>query len=605
MSIKNFTEYNLSQDAYAAFDATTLKSLIIDRLNESSVFRDQNYEGSNINAFIDVVAYMYHVLLFYLNTTSSESTFTTAELYQNMNKLVSNLGYKPTGNQTSFVAISLNSSLTVPGMYAVPRFSFALKDGITYTTLKDIAFEKTTTGSEDIVANYDILHQGALQEYSQYTASGEDYETLTVVDINPNPGMQNTADQFIADNTFTVFVKNVNTGTWTEWSETSSLYLEASNSLTYEKRLNENGNYVFKFGNGVAGAKLNSGDLVQVYYILSDNALGLISSGFLDNTNFIVYNTPTFLEILNDVYGPDTNFITAATTQYIDIFNSNNSTPIAAAETVTEIRNNAPKMFALQNRLVTSNDYQVFVGKVFNNIVKSVSVVSNDEYVTSYIKYFYDIGLNKPNDNCRVLFNQVNYSNSTCFNNVYAFCVPTNTILNETIPNYVNSAQKQLITNECNTIKDLTHNVVISDPVYKSFSLGAPILNECVTVEYVRNNTRLLIYKDSSNIMNSTALKNKVLDLFMTAFNSIQLGSVVDLNSIATQILNIPGVTGLSTKRVDANFETPGISCIVWNPLYEDDDREYIAQNYQLQYFQYAYFYEISKLINNMVLVNS
>ena len=105
--------------------------------------------------------------------------------------------------------------------------------------------------------------------------------------------------------------------------------------------------------------------------------------------------------------------------------------------------------------------------------------------------------------------------------------------------------------------------------------------------------------------MNSTALKNKVLDLFMTAFNSIQLGSVVDLNSIATQILNIPGVTGLSTKRVDANFETPGISCIVWNPLYEDDDREYIAQNYQLQYFQYAYFYEISKLINNMVLVNS
>ena len=605
MSIKNFTEYNLSQDAYAAFDATTLKSLIIDRLNESSVFRDQNYEGSNINAFIDVVAYMYHVLLFYLNTTSSESTFTTAELYQNMNKLVSNLGYKPTGNQTSFVAISLTSSLTVPGMYAVPRFSFALKDGITYTTLKDIAFEKTTTGSEDIVSNYDILHQGALQEYSQYTASGEDYETLTIVDVNPNPGIQNTANQFIADNTFTVFVKSVNTGTWTEWSETSSLYLEASNSFTYEKRLNENGNYVFKFGNGVAGAKLNSGDLVQVYYILSDNTLGLISNGFLDNTNFIVYNTPTFLEILNDVYGPDTNFITAATTQYINIFNSNNSTPIAAAETVAEIRNNAPKMFALQNRLVTSNDYQAFVGKVFNNIVKSVSVVSNDEYVTSYIKYFYDIGLNKPNDNCRVLFNQVNYSNSTCFNNVYVFCVPTNTILRETIPNYVNSAQKQLITNECNTIKDLTHNVVISDPVYKSFSLGVPILNECVTVEYIRNNTRLLIYKDSSNIMNSTALKDKVLNLFTAVFNSIQLGSVVDLNSITTQILNIPGVTGVSTKRIDANFETPGISCVVWNPLYEDDDREYIAQNYQLQYFQYAYFYEISKLINNMVLVNS
>jgi len=71
MSIKNFTEYNLPQNAYATFDATSLKSLIIQRLNESEVFRDQNFEGSNINAFIDVVAYMYHTLLFYLNTTSS------------------------------------------------------------------------------------------------------------------------------------------------------------------------------------------------------------------------------------------------------------------------------------------------------------------------------------------------------------------------------------------------------------------------------------------------------------------------------------------------------------------------------------------------------
>ena len=88
MSVKNFTEYNLPQEAYATFDATTLKTLIINRLNESEVFRDQNFEGSNINSFIDIVAYMYHVLLFYLNTTASESTFTTAELYENIKRIV-------------------------------------------------------------------------------------------------------------------------------------------------------------------------------------------------------------------------------------------------------------------------------------------------------------------------------------------------------------------------------------------------------------------------------------------------------------------------------------------------------------------------------------
>ena len=67
MNTKNFTEYNLPLNVYVTFDATTLKDLIINRLNESEVFKDQVYEGSNINAFIDVVAYMYHVLLFYLN----------------------------------------------------------------------------------------------------------------------------------------------------------------------------------------------------------------------------------------------------------------------------------------------------------------------------------------------------------------------------------------------------------------------------------------------------------------------------------------------------------------------------------------------------------
>ena len=58
MSIKNFTEFNLPSNAYTTFEADTLKSLIISRLNENEVFRDQNFEGSNINAFVDIVAYI-------------------------------------------------------------------------------------------------------------------------------------------------------------------------------------------------------------------------------------------------------------------------------------------------------------------------------------------------------------------------------------------------------------------------------------------------------------------------------------------------------------------------------------------------------------------
>ncbi len=62
-----FSDYTLPTDGYVAFDATSLKNLIIQRLNDTNVFSDQKYEGSNLNSIIDIVAYSYHVLLFYLN----------------------------------------------------------------------------------------------------------------------------------------------------------------------------------------------------------------------------------------------------------------------------------------------------------------------------------------------------------------------------------------------------------------------------------------------------------------------------------------------------------------------------------------------------------
>ena len=83
-----FEQFPLLKNEYVAFDATSLKSLITTRLNSKQIFTDQNFEGSNISSVIDIIAYAYNVLIFYLNQTASESTFTTAELYENINKIV-------------------------------------------------------------------------------------------------------------------------------------------------------------------------------------------------------------------------------------------------------------------------------------------------------------------------------------------------------------------------------------------------------------------------------------------------------------------------------------------------------------------------------------
>jgi len=606
MKTEKFTEFNLPQDAYATFDATTLKSLIIDRLSRSEIFTDQTFEGSNLNAFIDVVAYMYHVLLFYLNTTAAESTFTTASLYENINKLVSNLNYKPLGKQTSLATISLSGNSTIqPGFYTIPRFSFININSLNYTTLSDISFEKTTNGTQVLQVDSNILHQGTITPFPIYIAQGEEFETVTIINRKPDLARvkeDKNRDKFIADNTFSVFVKNAKTDQWEEWKETSSLYLEASLSKRFEKRLNEYGNFELKFGDNKNGRALKEGDEVQVFYIVSDNTSGQVSSNILNGGAFTLYDSTIFREIKQDIYPSDIFFLPLNLLSGISVNNENDSTPVVMEEDVEAIRNNAPKIFTLQNRLVTKQDYETLINRRFNNIFKQVKVLSNEEYTSQYLKYFYKIGLNKPNTDARVLLNQVGYSNSTMFNNVYVFCVPKQLpVSTECIPNYVNTTQKQLIVNECNQVKDITHNVVPSDPIYKAVAIGLNIAGEEPCSD-VYTKTKLVIKRDRNTSINNALIKGNVFKIFSDHFNNLELGSTINLTEISNSILNIAGVDSIVTRREDVNFELPFISCVVWNPTYETEDVVITSQNIQLTNFEYAYFFNISSLTDNIII---
>ena len=277
-----FLDFNLPQDAYVAFDAVSLKEYIVDRLNENEKFTDQKFDGSNLAAVIDIIAYSYHVLLFYLNNTASEANFDQATLYENMNKIVKLIGYKPTGKQTSIVPIEATASSSLAAAnYTIKKYSYFLADNIQYNFLDDISFSKTTAADEKIqeISDDVILYQGTIKEYPDYTAQGEDFEVLPVVVKNV---IDKDDETFIADNTISVFVKEIDTGTYYEYTETDSLYLNSSVDRVYEIRLNENGYYEIKFGNGVFGRKLVEGDIVSANYLLSDNVKGIISKNVIE-----------------------------------------------------------------------------------------------------------------------------------------------------------------------------------------------------------------------------------------------------------------------------------------------------------------------------------
>lgn len=602
MAASNFTEFNLPKQAYAAFDATSLRDLIVQRLSNSGLFPDVDYNGSNISGLIDVVAYTYHVLLFYLNNTASESLFNQAELYENINKIVSLIGYKPMGPQTAILNFNLTLLDTLPQtFYTLKRYSNLFINGVAYSFKDDIYFEKTTTTNETINSvgeNY-FLFQGIYKEYPLITAIGENFEQYNITIIDP----KNTTNSFVDYNNVDVYVLDSYTNTWYQWREVETLFFATITDRVFEKRYNENGIIEIKFGNNINGKRLNAGDRVAIYYLESNGVGGLIGPNSLNSNTINLFNTSQFNLISTDIFDNTLNFINSTTKGSLYLQNIYSSTNPTSYESVESIRLNAPALFASQNRLVTVTDYETYIQKNFSNLITDTAVINNQQYVSEYLKYYFDIGLERPNDDERVLLNQVSFNDSCDFNNIYCFTVPLiSAIINETTPNYLNKTLKQLILNKLNTQKIITQNVVLSDPVYQAFTIGIQKDNELPSSSTYLN-TKIIITRNLNSVQSKEQIKNtfsnKIIDFFKQSNN--KLGQFVNLSQLNADLLSTDGVREF--KITNGDIELKRLNVIYWNPTYEKVDITSTSQNIQLSVFKFPFLYKSSDLKNQIEVV--
>jgi len=609
MANVQFNDYNLPVDAYAAFDALSLKNLIIARLNDSKVFTDQNYEGSNISAIIDIISYAYHVLLFYLNRTGAESTFTTAELYENINKIVKLIGYSPIGYQTAVLPFQCAATISLPAnTYTIPRYSYFTANGSFYSFNKDVTFIKTSNDYQLLsdLSDQNLLYQGSFTEYPLYTATGSPFEVLTMTIVDSEN--QNTAiDHF----NINVYVKDntVVNPKWEQWNECQTLFLERPNATVYEKRLNENLRYEIKFGNNITGKQLNPGDEVAIYYLKSAKEQGEIGPGVLNTNRLFLYSTNTFNKIQKDTTPVNLKLITQDETRYLTFTNTDPSTNFVEVESADSIKVNALNTFRSQFRLITSGDFENFLSKNYSNLLASVKVVNNWDYISGHLKYFFDIGVSKPNMESRVLYSQVKFADSSNSNNVYVYAVPKLEKINSltTRTNYLNSAQKQLIINDLQTVKLTTSEIIVNDPIYTAVDLGVRIATETLTPN-TSLGTVLEITRNVSAKRNPEALKTEVAEIFKNYFATTRdnLGLLLSISELSNSILQVPGIDSIRTKKVTSNGTTsfsPGISLVLYNPVYPYDDIQIVTQDIQLPYFKYPYLNNAFSFINKIEVV--
>ena len=602
----DFLDYNLPQNAYVAFDAVSLKDYIVNRLNTNEKFTDQNYDGSNLAAVIDIIAYSYHVLLFYLNNTASEVNFDQASIYENMNKIVKLIGYKPAGKQTSIVPINaVGSADMAVANYTIRKNSFFVADGVQYNFIDDYSFNKTTTDTEVIKTLNDtvILYQGVVKEYPDYNAQGEEFEVVPIVVKNI---VDNNTEKFIADNTIDVYVKEVDDNTYYLYKEVESLYLSNSNERVYERRLNENGFYEIKFGSGVFGKKLSEGDTVSINYIQSDNTEGIISKNVINGNKLFVYDSLRQRQIFNDTFANknETIFIDNSNSSLLTINNPQNSTSLSDEETIEQIRENAPKAFASQLRLVTESDYESFIERNLANVVNSVKVASNDSYINEYIQYFYDICVD-PNKVNRVLINQINFADSCDFNNVNIFCVPSFTVSQDKYyPPYLSESFKNLLVETCGERKMVSNTVVPRDPIYMAFGLG--FTNSSDLSLDLLNETSLYLVRETNNKINKDTLKARVGNIIKAFFepSKNKLGQKLNFSELTNDILSIEGIKRIYTKNENNNSSIDTVSFLSFNPVYETSDIALVNQDITLPYFKFPYMYSPLSISNRIKVID-
>jgi hypothetical protein len=587
------TDPLFNKNSYVSFDATSLKALVVDRLNSGQIFTDQNYQGSNLSAFLDVISYSFSTLLYYLNKTSSESMFSESQIYENMNRIVKLLNYSPKGKITQSLAYSLSATNALTqNNYIIPRYSYVNVGGTNFSFNKDINFTNTANNEIQLQnPSSDLfLYQGNFQEYPSYNAVGNNNEVLFL-----NLGTTTYIDHF----NIHVYVKSVDTGKWEQWQQTENLFLNTATDKVFEVRYNPNKNYEIKFGDDINGKKLKTNDEIVVYYLNIDpNALTVAANSLITST-IASYNSINYNQIQNDTVNQYSSIMNNTQLNYLLLDNQYPSNLYTDEESVDDIRKNAPKNFSYQQRLVTTSDFESYIKNNYSNIFSDVYVVNNNDYMKGHVKYLYDIGINSPQLDNRLLFNQIKFSTSCNFNNVYVYLVPKNNS-----QRYISSSQKELILSELESKKVLTSEVVTNDPIYMGldFYVKSSIKNPNI---YDIDNSKLLIYKKPNSRRASSGILSDIVNLITNTFNkqNLSLGYFLDINQLSTNILAIDGIDKIKTYRSDENLYIDGISLLVWNETYPNLDINVYVQNLQLQYFQYPLFRSINNLISRISIV--
>jgi hypothetical protein len=532
---------------YLRFNIGSIDGLIKQKL--SAEFPDVTQRGSSATILSEAVSSVFSLLMFQLNRTAANSSFTKTNSVESLINQTKMLGYNPVGHQSSSMFLDIATSRTLSFItYSIPRYSSIETSSGRFSTDRDLTFTNEFA-HESTVFEDQIFRGGSYVEYPIIPATGEKNQKYAIF----------RGDNKIDHNSVDVYIKEPS-GQWEEFEQVDSLFLSSGSDKSFESRYNDRGSYDITFGDGINGYSPPANSEIAIYYLSVNNDIDVIALGAVESEPLGRLNTTRFNSILLDVVDTTKSlYLNDLATSFVGS-NTSTSTPKSDPETVAEIRRNAPSTFKSQNRLVTGEDYRSFVLNNFAHFVSDVLILSNEEYLENYIKYYTNLGLDKPFEENRALFNQIYFSSSVNFNNVYLFLIPKN-------GNYISNVQKQLIVDKMEKTKTLSAEIIPSDAIIINFGIATPIDSILFTD---LQSSGLTITKSPNTNRSEEDLKLEVINNIELYFaeRSLLFNQTIDVSQINSKLLSIDGVRGIETYNGD--IVNSGLSLYEWNPSYPE-----------------------------------
>lgn len=331
-------------------DFNLIKQNLINYLKSQPELTDYDFDGSNIQVILNLLAYQAQLNAYSTNMIANESFLTSASIRNNVIANARSLGYVPTSARAARVVIDFSIQLSRENYpQGFPQF-VEIRPGSVFSAgteggsfmFNTIDMHTTAVTSEGTAVFRNVVAYEGVYLPMEFTVNKSDYTQKFILN---NPNIDSTTLRVEVQEDPNITVNSF-------YRQANNLVLLSEESRAYWIEEENDGHYELTFGDGKFGKALVDGAKIYATYIVTNGPLG---NGIQGANNF------TFDGLVYDSFGnnvgQDANILSVET--------SNGGVDI---EPVPSVKFRAPKNYGAQNRCVVAADYEALVREVYPSV---------------------------------------------------------------------------------------------------------------------------------------------------------------------------------------------------------------------------------------------